>query len=734
MPPIPVHAVAPCFNRPDDVRRLLAALPGQLEPGREGGGVEISITIVDNASDPPLDLIFTQPPPGGITARVLRLERNVGGAGGFNAGLTQALATDPRLGSMGPGAGFLWLLDSDALPRPGALATLVRALGDRPDALGVGSAVADPTTGRVTELGGHVDRRTGALRPALRGVAGAPALVECDFVAACSALVRGWVVRRFGLLPDVFLNADDAEWFVRLSQMTGLRVLAARDSVVEHPRFDRAPTWQRYYQTRNARGPIEALGLPSRVRRRRALADAARAVAFDIDGRDDLAWLHVRGLRDSLSRARGTIDPREPTGPESLPVKRDAPAPFARWGGRRPGAVALAKRALASGPSALSTLQVGGAATLAALRIARTNAPPRPLPQAAGAAAAPRAPEPRLAHTGVVVLAYNRAPAVLTTLGHLIADTGIPPEHILVVDNASSDSTPATVAGQFPSVDVLALDRNAGVEAFNIGVEHAASLFARRDERLDHVLILDDDARPEPEALAAAAALLDHRPDLSGVTLAPRHPRDGAWEWPLARAMAPLGIATDAWPAMGCANLVRLSAWRRAGGYETAYFLYRNDTDLALKLLAPSTAPASTGGDDDEPPPTAVHPVSGVHMNPAWIAWHDSPAAARKSDRWHRLATRNWIWTARRHARGGRLDRLGGIALGWLWAHKLAGLSLPRHWATFRGAIDGLFQPAPGLPAGVSPDGRAYSLLLASQLAARAGSVVPPRTGVTLVP
>jgi hypothetical protein len=36
-----------------------------------------------------------------------------------------------------------------------------------------------------------------------------------------------------------------------------------------------------------------------------------------------------------------------------------------------------------------------------------------------------------------------------------------------------------------------------------------------------------------------------------------------------------------------------------------------------------------------------------------------------------------------------------GGALGWAWAHRLAGWSVSRQWATFRGGFEGVVQPAP---------------------------------------
>src|SRR5207253_932781 len=98
------------------------------------------------------------------------------------------------------------------------------------------------------------------------------------------------------------------------------------------------------------------------------------------------------------------------------------------------------------------------------------------------------------------------------------------------------------------------------------------------------VLILDDDAHREPAALEAALALLGQRPSIGAVALHPRHPASGASEWPFAeRARTE---AEERWPVMGCGNLVRTDAWRAVGGYEEGFFLYRNDVDLALKLLA----------------------------------------------------------------------------------------------------------------------------------------------------
>lgn len=269
-------------------------------------------------------------------------------------------------------------------------------------------------------------------------------------------------------------------------------------------------------------------------------------------------------------------------------------------------------------------------------------------------------------HLSVVIATYRRIEALERTLGHLAA-LGLPGDvrgcdatsEVIVVDNGSGDNSPDRLRERFPLVRVIELQSNLGVDAFNRGAAAASG---------DVLLILDDDAWPDQHALSEALAALAADPSLAAISLVPVHPDSKRPEWSFVRQRV------DSFGFMGCANLVRTSAWRAAGGYEPAYFLYRNDTDLALTLGALGL---------------------NVRCDPAWRAWHDSQFTAAKSERWLNLATRNWLWLCRRHARG--LHKPLGIIGGAARAVAHAGLRPRRLAQVARGVWAGLLTPAPAL-------------------------------------
>lgn len=186
------------------------------------------------------------------------------------------------------------------------------------------------------------------------------------------------------------------------------------------------------------------------------------------------------------------------------------------------------------------------------------------------------------APVGVVIATRNRADRLARTLGRLAALPEEPP--VLVVDNASTDGTRALLAERFPRVQVRPLPANQGAVARNHGVRALPTRY---------VAFSDDDSWWEPGALATAADLLDRHPRLGLVAAGIRVGDDGNRQDPLEEQLAasPLGTAPDL-PGrqvlgfLGCAAVVRRSAFLDAGGYHPVLFFGAEESLLAYDLAA----------------------------------------------------------------------------------------------------------------------------------------------------
>ncbi|HEY8042982.1 MAG TPA: glycosyltransferase family 2 protein, partial [Streptosporangiaceae bacterium] len=97
----------------------------------------------------------------------------------------------------------------------------------------------------------------------------------------------------------------------------------------------------------------------------------------------------------------------------------------------------------------------------------------------------------------VVIATRNRGPELGRTLERLASLPERPP--VVVVDNGSDDGTAAMVRHRFPRAELIALRRNRGAWARNLGVLRA---------RTPLIALADDDSWWAPGALATAAAVL----------------------------------------------------------------------------------------------------------------------------------------------------------------------------------------------------------------------------------
>ncbi len=95
-----------------------------------------------------------------------------------------------------------------------------------------------------------------------------------------------------------------------------------------------------------------------------------------------------------------------------------------------------------------------------------------------------------------VIVTYNRKALLRECLQAVLSQTR-PPDHVLVVDNASTDGTGEMLREEFPEVEVLRLPENqGGAGGFHEGMKRAY------EEGFEWIWVMDDDAFPEASALA----------------------------------------------------------------------------------------------------------------------------------------------------------------------------------------------------------------------------------------
>ncbi|MBW3604397.1 MAG: glycosyltransferase [Actinobacteria bacterium] len=251
--------------------------------------------------------------------------------------------------------------------------------------------------------------------------------------------------------------------------------------------------------------------------------------------------------------------------------------------------------------------------------------------------------------TTVVMITRDRVAEATRALATLARLPEQPPA--VVVDNGSPDGTAASLQGEHPDVELIALPHNLGAAGRTLGVRAAAS---------PYVAFCDDDTSWEPGALARAADLLDAHPTVAVVAAHVLVGDDGRDD-PVCREMAdsPLPRVPElpGVPILGFLagmSVVRRDAYLSVGG-----FLLRDGVGGEEAWLAADLASA------------------GWHLIyvPDVVARH-LPSLRRDTVRRRRVDVRNALWFtwSRRRPRVAAQRTMALLRAAWRDRDELAGV------------------------------------------------------------
>lgn len=214
-----VTAVVVTYNRLNLLKECIAALLAQTYQNMD-------ILIVDNNStdgtNEYLEMIQQNK-----KIKVLSLEENIGGAGGFHEGMKYAMQNNTD---------WLWIMDDDTIPEKDACMELCNAANVINDKIGF---LASNVYGMQ-----HECMNTPRMKFQQKGENGyadwniylADSLVKVNSATFCACFISADAVKKVGLpIKEYFIWGDDTEYTLRLSRYYGQGWLVGK-SLVLHKR------------------------------------------------------------------------------------------------------------------------------------------------------------------------------------------------------------------------------------------------------------------------------------------------------------------------------------------------------------------------------------------------------------------------------------------------------------------------------------------------------------------
>jgi GT2 family glycosyltransferase len=198
----------------------------------------------------------------------------------------------------------------------------------------------------------------------------------------------------------------------------------------------------------------------------------------------------------------------------------------------------------------------------------------------------------------VIIVTRNTCALTRLAVQSVQDSSGSLTKEIFVVDNGSTDETPSALPAEFPKLKLIRSETNLGfARACNLAARQASGEF---------LLLLNSDARPQPDALARAVAWLRANSDCAvagGQLLNPGGSRQNSianfptlatqlMNKSLLRRLRPkkfpgkeqiFAAPIEVESIVGAFMLVRKLVWDALGGLDERFFFFFEETDFCLR-------------------------------------------------------------------------------------------------------------------------------------------------------
>lgn len=172
-----------------------------------------------------------------------------------------------------------------------------------------------------------------------------------------------------------------------------------------------------------------------------------------------------------------------------------------------------------------------------------------------------------------VVVTYNRYASLTTTLNSIDGQTR-PPNHIILVDNASPDGTAERIRRERPDIELIANVENVGP-----GAAISAGMRRALEHGAEICWLVEDDTTYDPTYLEVGINLMTANPDIGMLGARGFRVRWGRWQG----VVTPDQGIVEAFPLLDGA-LVTSATMARVGFPVENYFVMLEDIEYGLRV------------------------------------------------------------------------------------------------------------------------------------------------------